>query len=228
MEKRWSPGLVTGLAALLDQRDAEVVGSTCGTRRSLVEEGALAPVTRPGEGSAYRLRGLVTGLAALLDQRGRGGRWSRKAPWRLSRDPVRVGVPLAGSRDGPGGPPRPAGRGGRWSRKAPWRLSRDPVRWLPGSRDGPGGPPRPAWSGLDGLAALRRWSPGLVTGLAALLDQRTGVSGRTAPSRPVPGPRGRGRPGRRGGAGGRRASGRGRRPRGRSPRTTPRRARRSG
>jgi hypothetical protein len=29
---------------------------------SLVEEGALAPVTRPGETSTDRLRGLVTGL----------------------------------------------------------------------------------------------------------------------------------------------------------------------
>ena len=35
----------------------------------LVEEGALAPVTRPGEMHASRLRGLVTGLTALLDQR---------------------------------------------------------------------------------------------------------------------------------------------------------------
>ena len=36
---------------------------------SLVEEGALAPVTKPGEMSAHRYRGFVTGLTALLNQR---------------------------------------------------------------------------------------------------------------------------------------------------------------
>ena len=35
----------------------------------LVEEGALAPVTKPGERSAEQYRGFVTGLTALLNQR---------------------------------------------------------------------------------------------------------------------------------------------------------------
>ena len=54
-------GFVTGLAALLNQRDTPPV-----------EEGAPAPVTGPGETRAYPLRGFVTGLAALLNQRGAG------------------------------------------------------------------------------------------------------------------------------------------------------------
>ena len=57
-------GFVTGLTALLNQRDP------------LVEEGALAPVSKPGDGRVDLLRGFVTGLTALLNQR---TRWLRKA-----------------------------------------------------------------------------------------------------------------------------------------------------
>ena len=70
----------------------------------LVEEGALAPVTRPGERSADLVRGFVTGLRPSSTS---GLCWSRRARWRLRA--------FLNQRR-------------RWSRRARWRLSRDPVR----------------------------------------------------------------------------------------------------
>ena len=46
-------------------------GSLSMTVAPLVEEGALAPVTRPGETRSYLFRGFVTALTRLLNQRGR-------------------------------------------------------------------------------------------------------------------------------------------------------------